>query len=98
MSTTRPANDFRFEIVQNPEPDSPSDLYFVTVIELLIAAPDETWPCETLVDGDVLESFSTSDPWSAVEAAREAQAYTLEERIGEYGLEWEREQRDRIGC
>lgn len=28
----------------------------------------------------------------------EAQTYTLEERLGEYGLEWEREQHERVGA
>jgi hypothetical protein len=28
----------------------------------------------------------------------ESQTFTLEERLGEFGLEWEREQHERAGC
>lgn len=73
-------NDFRFEIVTNPEPDQPSNMYFVSQI----ATPSQI----------VTEAFTTDDPYSAVEAAREAQMFTFEERLGEFGLEWQREQRE----
>lgn len=65
--------DFRFEIDQNPEPDDPSNLYFVEQIATFDG-----------FDMGVIESFTTNDPWSAVEAAREAQAYSLEERFDMY--------------
>lgn len=81
---TNEPHDFRFDIVLNPEPDSASDLYFITQIALVIAPPDETWPCETVVDGPVIDSWTCEDPYAAVEAAREAQAYTLEERMDIY--------------
>lgn len=64
------AEDFRFEITRNPEPDDPSTLYFVEVF----AVPS----------GERLESFTTSDPYGAVEAAREAQAIPFEERMALY--------------
>jgi hypothetical protein len=80
---TRPADDFRFEIVALEEPEM-GCTHRVTVIELRIEEPGPVWPCETLVDGEVIESFTTDDPYGAVEAAREAQAYTLEERLAMY--------------
>jgi hypothetical protein len=54
-------NDFRFVITANPEPDDPASLYFVS----MIATPSQK----------VIESFTTDDPYSAVEAAREVQAF-----------------------
>lgn len=65
--------DFRYEIVRNPEPDQPSDLFFVTV--------HETRDGEDT--GVVLERFSTDDPYRDVEAARYAQAVPLEQRWAE---------------
>ncbi len=62
-------NDFRFEIVKLEEPDD-FRTHLVTVLDV-----------ET---GDFLDSFTTGDPFGAVEAAREAQAYTLEERFEMY--------------
>lgn len=76
-------DDFRYEYFRHPEPDSPSDLYVMT----RYATPSQK----------ELERFSTDDPGREVEAAREAQTHSLEERLGPYGLEWEREQRDRQG-
>jgi hypothetical protein len=68
--------DFRFVINRNPEPDDPSTLYFITQIETFDG-----------YDLDVIDSWTCEDPWGAVEAAREAQAYTLEERWSELYLE-----------
>lgn len=65
--------DFRFVIDANPEPSCNADLYFVTIIETF--------------DGDdmgVTDSFTAEDPYGHVEAAREAQQYTLEERFDMY--------------
>jgi hypothetical protein len=84
------ANDFHFVITDVPEPEM-GCTHYVEVYETL--PPDEVWPVDTR--GELLESFTTDDPYGAVEAAREAQAYTLEERLDEFGLEWQREQRDR---
>ncbi len=52
----------------------------VRMIELVLVRPGS----ETLVDRDLMEQFTTDDPYGAVEAAREAQVYTLEERLGMY--------------
>jgi hypothetical protein len=63
------AADFRFEIEALPEPEMGAT-HLVTRIE----CPGET----------VIESFTTDDPYGAVEAAREAQNTTLEERFETY--------------
>jgi hypothetical protein len=72
-------DDFRFEIVEIEEPEV-GCTHIVRVID------DQ---------GEEIEAFTTGDPYGVVEAAREAQAYTLEERLGPYGLEWQREQEQR---
>ena len=77
--------DFRFEVHANPEPDDPSNLYYIAQIATFDGQ-----------DAGVIDAWTTDAPYAAVEAAREAQEYTLEERLGPYGLEWEREQRDRM--
>lgn len=59
-------NDFRFEYTLNPEPSSNADLYFITQY----ATPSQK----------VIDSWTTEDPGAAIEAAREAQLYSLEER------------------
>lgn len=75
LADTEP-EDFRFEIVANPEPDSPSDLYLVTQIAL----PGAAWPIETVID-----RFHTGDPYGFIEAARERQEYPeLEDRLNYY--------------
>lgn len=62
--------DFRFDITRNPEPDQASDMFFVEVIATYYGE-----------DYGTVERFTTDDPYSAVEAARIAQAYPdLEER------------------
>lgn len=66
----RGEQDIRFEIEKNPEPDDPSNLYFVRVFD---------WRT-----GKELESYTTDDPYAGVEAAREAQEYTLEQRFDMY--------------
>ncbi len=38
-----------------------------------------------------LRFYSREECFNEVQAAREAEAFTLEERLGPYGLEWERE-------
>ena len=48
------------------------------------------------VDSGPIES-ATVQAASYVAAFEESQLYTLEERIGPYGLEWEREQEERRG-
>lgn len=73
--------DFRFVIEQNPEPSSNADLHFVTRIATYYGD-----------DMGVIESFTSEDPGAAVEAAREAQMYSLEER---WEMEAEREQQER---
>ncbi len=80
----RPAleGDFRFNVTRNPEPDDNAHLYLVEMID------DK---------GIVVESFYSEDGFAAVESFRESQNYTLEERLGPYGLEWQREQRERMG-
>lgn len=77
------AVDFRFEILAMEEPEL-GETHRVTMVAWDLAAPDETWPCETLVEGEVLESFTTDDPYGAVEAAREAQTIPFEERMATY--------------
>jgi hypothetical protein len=72
-------NDFHFVITPVPEPEM-GCTHYVEVYETLPA--DERWPCDTR--GPLLESFTTDDPYGAVEAAREAQAYSLEERFEMY--------------
>lgn len=74
--------DFRFEIVVNPEPDDPSNLHFVTQIA--------TFDGE---DAGEIDSWTSEDGYAAVEAARIAQAYTLEER---WEMDAEREAHDRL--
>jgi hypothetical protein len=60
--------DFRF--TRNPEPDQPSDMFFVEVIATYYGE-----------DAGLVERFTTDDPYAAVEAARIAQQYPdLEER------------------
>lgn len=76
-------NDFRFEITPLPEPEM-GETHLVEMIELIVHPPDEMWPVETVTDGRIIESFTTDDPYGAVEAAREAQVYTLEERFEMY--------------
>lgn len=88
-----PMHDFRFEILELDEPEI-GCTHLVTVIELVLLPADDRFPCETVIDGPVLESFTTDDPFGAVEAAREAQAYSLEERLE---MAADREQRERMG-
>lgn len=67
--------DFRFEITALDEPEM-GCTHFVRMIEF----PGPDWPCET-----VIESFTTDNPYGAVEAARELQAYPdMEERFAMY--------------
>lgn len=63
--------------------------HLVTMIERIVCPPDETWPCETVIDGEILERFTTDDPYGAVEAAREVQVFSFEERMER---QFEREQ------
>lgn len=76
--------DFRYEIFRNPEPDQPSDQFFVRVHETRDGKDT----------GVVLEGFSTDDPWREIEAARYCQAVPLEQRWAE---DAEREARERGG-
>lgn len=87
----------RFEYTKNFEPDQPGQGYYIREIELVEVPADEQWPVPTLVPGEVLDSFMTDDPGSVIEAYVESREFTLEERLGPYGLEWEREQRARVG-
>lgn len=73
--------DVYFEIDRHPEPDDPSSTH---VMRIYAHGTDE-----------LLETHVTGDPHGYVEAFREAQNFTLEERLGPYGLEWQREQEDR---
>lgn len=76
--------DFRFEITPWDEPEM-GCTHTVRVIELVLEPPNADWPVETVRDGDVIESFTTDDPYGAVEAAREVQAMPdLEERWALY--------------
>jgi len=75
-------DEYRFEIDRNPEPDFPGDLYFVRRIHV--------------GTGAIVESFSTDDPYAAVEAFRICQATPFEERHAPFGPEWEREQEARV--
>lgn len=59
-------HDFRFEYVANPEPDQPSDMYFIS----RFATPSQ----------QELESFTTDDPGREIGAARYCQTVPLEER------------------
>ena len=61
--------DFRFEIEAIPGPEM-GCTHLVTVIEHGTE--------------NILERFTTDDPYGAVEAAREAHAFTLEERFDMY--------------
>jgi hypothetical protein len=70
--------DFRFEITAFDEPEM-GCTHLVRMIELL-PVPTVSEFTGT-VDGREIEAFTTDDPFGAVEAAREAQAYTLEERF-----------------
>ncbi len=65
--------DFRFEIVEYEEPE-------VSCTHLVIV--HETRDGQDT--GTILERFTTDDPCGAVEAAREAQEFTLEERFDLY--------------
>lgn len=71
--------DFFFEIIPLPEPEMGAT-HLVIQTEWRVAPPDETWPVETLVPGDEIDRWTTDDPYGAVEAARECQAISLEER------------------
>jgi len=66
--------DFRFEIIEHEEPEM-GCTHTVIVHETDDDGGDT---------GVVLERFTTDDPYGAVEAAREAQAFTLEERFERY--------------
>ena len=66
--------DFRFEIIEHDEPEMGST-HTVIVHEITDEGVDT---------GNVLEHFTTDNPYGAVEAAREAQAFTLEERFEMY--------------
>ena len=77
IEVREPDDDFRFVIDKLEEPEMGAT-HIVTVIGI--------------PSGDVLERFSTDDPYSHVEQAREAQAW-LEENPGRYLLERE-EQND----
>jgi len=66
--------DFRFEIIEHDEPEL-GCTHTVIVHETTDDGKDT---------GSVLEHFTTDNPYGAVEAAREAQAYTLEERFELY--------------
>lgn len=66
--------DFRFEIIPLDEPEI-GCTHRVIVHEIT----DEGWHT-----GVILENFTTDNPFGAVEAAREAQLYTLEERFDMY--------------
>jgi len=66
---TTTERDFRFEITEVPEPEM-GCTHLVVVIEH-----------GTEIE---LERFTTDNPWGAVEAAREAQAIPLEERLDMY--------------
>jgi hypothetical protein len=68
--THEPADpgDFRFEITPIEEPE-------MGCTHLVVVIGDE---------GEEIERFTTDDPYGAVEAAREAQAFTLEERFAMY--------------
>lgn len=72
MSATE--TDFRFEIIESPEPELGAT-HLVIVHELDRDGNDT---------GLELERFTTDDPYGAVEAAREAQTTTLEERFTMY--------------
>ena len=60
--------DFRFEIIEIEEPE-------MGCTHLVIQIDDQ---------GEEIERFTTDNPYGAVEAAREAQAFTLEERLDMY--------------
>lgn len=68
------AADFRFEIRAIDEPEM--GCTHIVILRELDAAGNDT--------GVVLDRFTTDDPYGAVEAAREAQEYTLEERFDIY--------------
>jgi hypothetical protein len=76
-------HDFRFEILKHDEPEM-GCTHTVRMIELVIVPENDTWPCETVVDGNCIEQFTTDDPYGAVEAAREVQMYSIEERFAMY--------------
>lgn len=65
--------DFRFEIVANDEPSCNADLYFIAMFEMFDGE-----------DTGTVERWTCEDPGAAVEAAREAQMYTFEERMDMY--------------
>ena len=70
--------DFRFEIEPIEEPEM-GCTHIVTMIE---NGPNgERLEATELT---VLDRFTTDNPYGAVEAAREAQAYSLEERFDLY--------------
>jgi hypothetical protein len=63
--------DFRFEVTTNPEPDSPSDLFFIQEI----GVPSQM----------VHDSWTTGEPYEYIAAARERQAVPdLEDRLELY--------------
>lgn len=66
--------DFRFEIIPLEEPEM-GETHRVIVHEITDEGVDT---------GNVLENFTTDNPYGAVEAAREAQMYSLEERFEMY--------------
>lgn len=81
--------DFHFDITPVPEPEQ-GCTHLVEMYETLPA--DARWPVDTR--GPLIEAFTTDNPYGAVEAAREAQAMSLEERLE---IEYEVEMRERAG-
>jgi len=74
-------DDYRFEIIPMEEPDFVDAQFLVRRIHI--------------GTGAIVESNLVADPGAEIAAFREAQSTTLEERIGEFGIEFEREMEDR---
>ncbi len=75
--------DFRIEIIVLDEPEI-GCTHLVNQIAWVLAPANDQWPVDTLIEGDLIESFTTDNPYGFVEAAREAQAMSLEERFDYY--------------
>lgn len=81
ITLAAPNDDVRFTVTANPEPDDPGSTHLLEMY--------------SIATGELVERHITGDPYGFIEAFRETQNYSLEERLGEFGLEWEREQEER---
>lgn len=88
-------HDIHFTVIPHPEPDDAASTHIVEMRGWILHPEDERWPCETLtLEAEPFEVHVTGDPYGMVEAFRETQVFTFEERMEQQA---EREARERAG-